>query len=123
MRRGVLFKTKRIAEEWPSVYPPLRVRLTMLADMVNNELGKPLTVTCLTRTPEENAKVKGKPDSLHMSSPVRAVDIRTTQWVDKKPVALFTTEEAMHILLFWRKGGRGFGGQEESDHIHLQCKP
>lgn len=122
MRRGVLFKTKRIAEEWPSAYEPLRYRLAALAEMVNTQMQKPLTVTCLTRTLEENTRAGGKTDSLHMASPVRAADVRTTTWVAGKPSPLYTTDEVMSILMFWRQGGRGFGGQEEKDHLHLQVK-
>lgn len=122
MRRGLLFKTKRIAEELNSVYPPMRDRLILLADMVNRDYQKPLTVTCLTRTLEENQKAGGKTDSLHMASPVRAADIRITTWVGGKAQPLYTRDEIAGILIFWRKGGAKFGGQEERDHLHLQVK-
>ncbi len=122
MKRGVLFKTKRIEMEWPNVYPPMRDRLVLLADYINREFAKPLTVTCLTRSIEENAKVGGKPDSLHTANPCRAADIRTRTWVEGKPQQLYTTEQVVQSLMFWRGGGAKFGGQEEKDHIHLQVK-
>lgn len=123
MKRGVLFKTKRIEMEWPNIHPALRDRLTLLADYVNREFGKSFTITCLTRTPEENQKVGGKTDSLHVVNPTRAADIRTRTWIEGKAAPLYTATEIVAILDFWRKGGRGFGGQEERDHCHLQVKP
>lgn len=131
MRRGVLFASPRIAMEWPNIHPPLRDRLLLLADYVNREFDKPFTLTCLTRTKEENAAIymkRGLPvkeDSLHVSNPTRAADVRTTTWVNGRRANLFTTEQTLLILEFWRKGGKGFGGQEEPKywHIHLQCKP
>lgn len=122
MRRGVLFKTKRIEAEFNSVFQPMRDRLILLADMVNTEYQKPLTVTCLTRTLEENQKAGGKTDSLHMATPIRAADIRITTWVGGKPQPLYTRDEMAGMLIFWRKGGTKFGGQEEKDHLHVQVK-
>lgn len=122
MRRGVLFKNDRISLEWTAIHAPLRDRLLSLADMVNREMGKPFTITCLCRTPEENTKAGGNPKSLHMANPVRAADIRTTTWVGGKPTPLFSGDEVFRILGHFRLGGKGFGGQEEKDHIHLQVK-
>lgn len=130
MRQGVRFKSKRVEMEWDSLYPPARERAVLLADYIGHEFGKKMTITCITRSKEENAAIymkRGLPvkeDSLHVRNPPQAIDIRSTEWVGGKQINLFSSEQTMAILIFWRKGGPGFGGQDEPKykHIHLQVK-
>ena len=114
---GLKFKTSRLETEWKVTYPPLRAQVLDLATFAE-ELGiADLVVTCLYRSPEENAAVGGKPTSLHQTTPIRAVDIRRrmlsedevgrlhSHWNNYKPSMLF-----------------GFNDEPAKFHIHLQVR-
>jgi uncharacterized protein YcbK (DUF882 family) len=114
---GLKFKTDQLAEEWKETYPPLRAQVLELAYFAEELAAPDLVVTCLYRTPDENMTVGGKPTSLHMVKPIRAVDIRRRtlnemqveqlhqHWNRYKPSMLF-----------------GFNDEPEKAHIHLQVR-
>jgi Peptidase M15 len=67
-----------LSAQWPEVWEPLRIEFIRFCEQCRSDLGTPpLVITCLTRTPAENAAVGGKPKSLHLTRPCRAIDIRS----------------------------------------------
>lgn len=71
------FKSEAIAAQWPHVWEPLRLHFCWFCERCAFELRTPpIIVTCLSRTPTENAAVGGQPKSLHLVNPCRAIDIR-----------------------------------------------
>ena len=111
------FKTPRVQEEWMVTYPPLRGMVLALDDYAKRVFGKRgLTVTCLSRTKEENAAASGNPRSLHLRLPVRAADIRI--WG-------FTDDELRKLKDFWDLKLRLNGSFDfviEKDHIHVEAE-
>lgn len=75
-----LFKpdiASHLAAQWPDVWEPLRIEFIRFCHQCVTNLGTPpLIITCLGRTPSQNADVGGKPTSLHLARPCRAIDIR-----------------------------------------------
>lgn len=112
----------RLAEEWPNVFEPLAVRFLGLANFIRNTMGKgPLVITCLARTPDENATVGGVPKSMHMTSPIRAIDFRrvVTAWSDK---------EIIEARRWWQEAGPGWDFVPEGKpfnnkvpHFHVEA--
>jgi hypothetical protein len=114
---GLKFKHDDLEAEWRETYPPLRAQVLNLACFAE-ELGVPdLVVTCLYRTSDENTAVGGKPTSLHMVKPIRAVDIRR-RTLNKMQI------EQLHQHWNRYKPSMAFGFNDEPDkvHIHLQVK-
>lgn len=105
--------------QWPMVWPKLRLRFYWFCDRCVVDLKTPpIIITCLYRDWLANAGVGGIPKSLHMSNPVRAIDIRRTGMDDYI--------EAMRDL--WQSGGPGWDFVPEGPpynnkvpHIHLEA--
>lgn len=69
------FKTPRLELELGDAHPDVRVVLDEFADWCEeNHLPEPV-ITCIRRTPEENARVNGQPQSWHLFG--CGVDIRS----------------------------------------------
>jgi hypothetical protein len=74
MGTGLLFKTEageiarvRLQTEFQTgIDPLLQAALIDLADWVKETFGKPVVVTCLIRTENENAAIGGQPNSAHI---------------------------------------------------------
>ena len=117
----IRFKTERLHNEWAILDPRLRAALFEVARFVRVAFGKSLFLTCILRTPEENADAGGVPDSGHLlqeNGTVRAADVRTA--------AHLTAEEIERVVEYWDEHirlGRGwwsclYHGQPR--HLHMQ---
>ena len=77
----IQFKTDRIASEYETLLDyRLRAMLLEQAHWQFNTFASPLIITCIGRTPEENAGVGGVEHSAHLILPghmVRAADVRS----------------------------------------------
>jgi hypothetical protein len=117
-----LFKPEiesHLATQWPEVWGPLRIEFIRFCEQCRRDLGTPpLVITCLSRTPSENAAVGGKPTSLHMARPCRAIDIRSRGF-EKYTVRMQT---------LWQSRGEGWDFVIEGPpynrkppHFHLEA--
>ncbi len=117
---ALLFKTEegeqlraRLAAEFETVLDPLlRAGLLDLAQFVESQYGKPVIVTCVLRTPDENKAVGGAPNSSHLTG--RAADIRVMIYNSDEIVAIqrylkHRLADVIHVL--YHNGGTG-------PHIH-----
>ena len=109
----------RLAAEWPEIWPPLREHFIHFCEQCVNELGAPpIVITCLERTPLENSRVGGRPNSLHMARPCRAIDIRRSGF----------DRHANMMQLIWQSRGEGWDFVIEGppfnskpSHFHLEA--
>lgn len=119
------FKTKRIHEEWNS--KKLSIRLTYIIDALvkftSCEFGKPVILTEIYRTDEEQKNIYGPLVSIKSVHQYwRAVDIRTS---------IYTEDEINKILLFLNmfsydkkrqryKTALRHDVNAYGDHVHIQ---
>lgn len=108
-----------LARQWPDVWQPLRLRFYRFCDECVNGLGTPpIIITCLGRSSSQNTAVNGRPNSLHLAKPCRAIDIRRRGF---DPYA-----ERMREL--WQKQGVGWDfvvegppHNRKAPHFHLEA--
>jgi hypothetical protein len=77
-----IFKTDRISKEWEelkTLNPRLRNILGQLTDYVDHEFKKQVVITCIYRSPEENAELykdsvepAWRPHTLHCGADLRS---------------------------------------------------
>jgi len=107
-----------LAIQWPDVWEPLRIEFARFSIQCVNDLGTPpLVITCLGRTPAENASVGGIAKSLHLTNPCRAIDIRRRGF----------DRYAERMKLLWQSRGDGWDFVIEGPpfnpkppHFHLE---
>ena len=102
MSHNIFFKTKRIQEEFETrMDPRTRIVNEDIADFVYREFNKPWTITCIMRTPAENAAVEGKEKTAHyvdISGYVRADDCRSRNFTKKEK-----REIIEHVNSVWNR--------------------
>lgn len=120
----LLFQTFREWREFQDLDPRLQGPFICLALAFYREYGFPLLLTCVLRTPAENAKEQGLPDSGHLNikGPVRAIDIRILP-VDTYPG--LNDAQRQWLIDYWYRHFR-FGSYwsalvHRGNHIHVQC--
>lgn len=116
------FKDERIRGEFGGIEPQLRAILFELDHFCLANGMRQIFVTCLNRTPDENAVAKGSSNSFHMLIPCCAADIRayTESW--------YSPDDRAAIIDYFQ---RHFGFREhdrirpepEKVHIHIQVQP
>jgi len=118
----VQFKTERQQKEWsdPQLDPRLRAILLAMAEYIQRNYDKPMVVTSVWRTNEEQKSIYG-PDTTRRSPHEfwRAIDIRT--WI-------YDHDEVMGIIAFlnkwWpRKDGKPLALYHDvgrGAHLHIQ---
>ena len=117
-----LFKsdnTSHLAAQWPEVWEPLRIEFIRFCHECATNLGTPpIVITCLSRTPIENSAVGGRPTSLHLARPCRAIDIRRRGF----------DQYSEHMKSHWQSRGVGWDFVIEGPpfnrkplHFHLEA--
>ena len=109
----------QLAAQWPDVWEPLRIEFTRFCEQCTSDLGTPpIIVTCLSRTPLQNTEVGGKPTSLHLAIPCRAIDTRRRGF----------DRYAHAMKLLWEARGEGWDFVIEGPpynrkppHFHLEA--
>jgi hypothetical protein len=118
------FPAYRLWKELPLVDLRLLGPFTALAWRFYLVQQKPLWITCIGRTPEENVRDKGHENSGHLlkpDAPVRAIDLRINPRDDYPGL---TPEEQAWLIKHWKEDFRR--GQywslyvHRGDHIHCQ---
>lgn len=78
----IQFKEPRLLEEWETkAHPMLRAVVMEAEDFATKQFNSDMTITCIVRTPEENAADGGLPQSAHLTG--RAADIRLLKTSDQ----------------------------------------
>jgi hypothetical protein len=122
MRPTFIFKPEiaaRLAADWGLLWPHLREEFIRFSAECAHELGTPpLVITCIARTPAENARIGGHPSSLHVARPCRAIDIR------RRGFDTYATS----MKAIWQRRGRGWDfviegppHNQRASHFHLEA--
>ncbi|MEW5876055.1 MAG: hypothetical protein AB1752_12855 [Candidatus Zixiibacteriota bacterium] len=118
------FKNPRLAEEWGQVHPELRRMVYELARFALSDLGRAgLVITCLWRSEDEQRAAYRvppgapvpNPKSLHLSRPVRAVDVRRSMFSDRHVEMLHAYWDSIRPA-----PGYDFVDEPAKLHIHLE---
>ena len=121
------FKTKRISRDfWDHTDYFLRVVLEKLDEYCSTRWHKHIMLTCLVRSPEENKRADGVPNSKHMPNRFGkccAADIRIVNEGHPNEMEWLTGEEAQDVVKYFRNElaeKRGDAILLKVNHIHVQ---